>query len=58
MERRHLSVADNIDDLLGVLPEDIRRKVAEHPQLPELLEVVLDLGRMPEARFQDEALCS
>ncbi|NCO32706.1 MAG: single-stranded DNA-binding protein [Armatimonadetes bacterium CG2_30_59_28] len=54
MERRHLSVADNIDDLLGVLPEDIRRKVAEHPQLPELLEVVLDLGRMPEARFQDE----
>lgn len=44
-------VRDDLDALLHVLPEDIRRPLAKHPQRAELLEVVLDLGRRPEARF-------
>lgn len=44
-------VRDDLDSLLQVLPEDIRKPVACHPQRAELLEVVLDLGRRPEARF-------
>ena len=43
-------VRDDLDALLQVLPEDIRDLVASHPQRAVLLEVVLDLGRRPEAR--------
>ncbi|MCY4583716.1 MAG: AAA family ATPase [Chloroflexi bacterium] len=38
-------------DLYAVLPEQIRRAVEEQPDPEDLLEVVLDLGRLPEARF-------
>ena len=34
-----------------MLPEDLREPLATHPQRANLLEVVLDLGRRPEARF-------
>lgn len=34
-----------------VLPADIREPLVRHPQRASLLEVVLDLGRRPEARF-------
>ena len=38
-------------DLYAVLPTQIRRAVEEQPDPEDLLEVVLDLGRPPEARF-------
>lgn len=44
-------VRDDLDALLQVLPADIRTPLSSHPQRAELLEVVLDLGRRPEARF-------
>ncbi|KAK9810870.1 hypothetical protein WJX73_003675 [Symbiochloris irregularis] len=44
-------VQDNLEALLTVLPEDIRQPVAQHTNRAQLLEVVLDLGRRPEARF-------
>ena len=34
-----------------MLPADIREPLVSHPQRANLLEVVLDLGRRPEARF-------
>ncbi|KAK4486667.1 hypothetical protein RD792_006725 [Penstemon davidsonii] len=37
--------------LLAILPEDMRRRVNEHPELQDLIEVVMDLGRKPLARF-------
>ena len=37
--------------LIEVIPEKIRNKLLSHPNIEELLEVVLDLGRPPEARF-------
>ena len=42
---------DDLTRMLGVLPEDVRGMVRDHPQRKHLLEIVLDLGRAPEARF-------
>ena len=44
-------IADDLDALLGVLPTHIRQALLEQPDSSELLEVVLDLGRPPEARY-------
>ncbi len=45
------SVTDNIEELLEVLPPEVRRTLAKHPALDDLLEVIIDLGRPIEARF-------
>ncbi|KAL9298006.1 hypothetical protein ACSQ67_023902 [Phaseolus vulgaris] len=37
--------------LLALLPEELRRRVSDHMELPQLIEVVMDLGRKPLARF-------
>ncbi|CAN6558232.1 unnamed protein product [Malus baccata var. baccata] len=37
--------------LLALLPEEMRRRVSELPELHQLIEVVMDLGRKPLARF-------
>jgi len=47
--------ADDLDQLIDVLPQSIRRAIEQHPQRDRLIEVVLDLGRRPEARFADRA---
>lgn len=44
-------VQDDLNQLLQCLPEDLRDKLLQHSRRSELLEVVLDLGRRPEARF-------
>jgi stage III sporulation protein SpoIIIAA len=44
-------VADDLDALLGVLPAHIRQALVEQLENSELLEIVLDLGRPPEARY-------
>ncbi|CAL1373374.1 unnamed protein product [Linum trigynum] len=40
-----------LDRLLALLPEQMRARVVEHPEFHGLVEVVLDLGRPPIARF-------
>ncbi|CAA7043102.1 unnamed protein product [Microthlaspi erraticum] len=42
---------DELRRLLAMVPEEIRRTLEEHPEISELIEVVLDLGRRPLARF-------
>jgi stage III sporulation protein SpoIIIAA/predicted RNA-binding protein Jag len=42
---------DDLNKLLNVLPAAIRERLQQHPHLNQLVEVVLDLGRRPEARF-------
>ncbi|KAG8076771.1 hypothetical protein GUJ93_ZPchr0006g42899 [Zizania palustris] len=37
--------------LLELLPGELRRRVEGHPELPALVEVIMDLGRPPLARF-------
>ena len=44
-------IADDLDALLDVLPPHIRQALLEQPDNSDLLEVVLDLGRPPEARY-------
>ncbi len=51
-----IHITDNLDLLLGVLPPPIRRQVEAQPDLDGLLEVVLDLGREPEARLTGRAV--
>jgi len=54
-----LASTDNLDVLLAVLPPRISEAVAEAGQregYDNLVEIILDLGRMPEARFQDTEL--
>ena len=48
-----IGVADGLDMLLSVMPTRVRIALESHPQREDLLEVVLDLGRLPEARFTD-----
>ena len=44
-------VTDDLDRLLAVLPEAVQRGLSSCGGCDQLLEVVLDLGRLPEARF-------
>ena len=44
-----------LDLLLGVLPPRVRGRIDALSDPDALLEVVLDLGRQPEARFSDRA---
>ncbi|MBM4242725.1 MAG: AAA family ATPase [Deltaproteobacteria bacterium] len=43
--------SDDIGALLRVLPPKLRAVVDGRPDLEQMIEVVLDLGRRPEARF-------
>ncbi|UCH33561.1 MAG: single-stranded DNA-binding protein [Armatimonadota bacterium] len=49
-------IADDLDLLLGVLPARLRERLADESNLSQLLEVVLDIGRAPEARFPEQVL--
>jgi len=44
-------VTDDMDAMLDILPPRIRQPLVKQKDVSELLEVVLDLGRPPEARF-------
>ena len=43
-------ITDNLDELLAVLPAELSAAIAPDER-PDLLEIVLDLGRRPEARY-------
>ena len=49
-------MADDLDRLLELLPEPVRLALAAPEARDQLLEVVLDLGRIPEARYPGRAL--
>ncbi len=46
-------VIDDLDALLEVLPPDIREKLHGTGRADDLLEIILDLGRVPTARYTD-----
>lgn len=48
-----MAVTNDLPELLAALPPRIRQPLEALPDLSELLEVVMDLGRCPEARFPD-----
>jgi stage III sporulation protein SpoIIIAA len=52
----HQKITDDLDLLLDVLPPHISKRVRELDDSDNLLEIVMDLGRLPTARFvQQEA---
>lgn len=46
-------ITDDLATMLKVFPEEIAKAVVEADHFDDLLEVVLDLGRIPTARFVD-----
>ncbi|NMG56999.1 single-stranded DNA-binding protein, partial [Geitlerinema sp. P-1104] len=46
---------DDLTRLLSILPEPIQTHIEHHPQRDVLIEIVMDLGRRPEARFPGQA---
>lgn len=44
-------IADDLDKLLEILPDFVRKPLEDHSNRKILIEVVMDLGRRPEARF-------
>src|SRR5512134_2870219 len=51
-----LKITDDLDALLDVLPLDIRHAVERANDTENLLEIILDLGRVPTARFVDHEI--
>ena len=49
-------ITDDLDRLLEVLPDPVREALAPPEAREQLLEVVLDLGRVPEARYPGRAV--
>ena len=49
-------ITDDLDRLLAVLPAAVRRALEPAEAREQLLEVVLDLGRVPEARYPGRAV--
>lgn len=50
MERR---ITDDLTTLLSVIPSDIAEVIQEIDRNDDLLEIILDLGRVPTARYTD-----
>lgn len=51
MSGKQVSVTDDLALLLRVMPPHLQPLLEAHPHCDALLEVVLDLGRLPQARF-------
>jgi stage III sporulation protein SpoIIIAA len=49
-------ITDDLDALLQVLPPQIEKALRAANQGDNLLEIIMDLGRVPEARFVDHEL--
>lgn len=46
-----MSKDDDLDRLIEILPKPIQTPIRSHPNKNSLVEIIMDLGRLPEARF-------
>ncbi len=51
-----LAITDDLDQLLSTLPETIRTAISAQSNNHDLLEIVMDLGRQPAARYPDREI--
>jgi stage III sporulation protein SpoIIIAA len=51
MSKTQRNITDDLEALLSVLPASLSGAVREANRTEDLLEIVMDLGRLPEARF-------
>ena len=56
LPQHRMQVTDDLDKLLDILPLKIKQPLTNHEQQSSLIEIVLDLGRKPEARFIDRTV--
>ncbi len=56
MPFKQQQITDNILQLLDVVPPGLRLNLDQEHTLEGLLEIVMDLGRMPEARYIDRCV--
>jgi stage III sporulation protein SpoIIIAA len=49
-------ITDDLDLLLGVMPPHLKDALVRQSDLKNLIEIVMDLGRQPEAHFPNRAL--
>ncbi|OCR01820.1 single-stranded DNA-binding protein [Oscillatoriales cyanobacterium USR001] len=50
-----MQITDDLNKLLEIVPEEIWLPLKQHQQRDRLIEIVMDLGRRPEARFPSKA---
>jgi stage III sporulation protein SpoIIIAA len=50
---KKIEITDDLEALLSTLPEEVVAAIRETEDTDNLLEVILDLGRVPTARFVD-----
>lgn len=53
-QQRHIT--DDLEILLGILPESIVKAVNKVNNYDKLLEIILDLGRVPTARYVEDEI--
>lgn len=51
MVAQHTDSTDGLGLLLDIMPPPVREAIVAKPHYGELIEIVLDLGRLPEIRF-------
>ncbi len=49
-------ISDDLDALLGIFPPHIQKPLSQQPDVHNLVEVILDLGRPAEARFPEREI--
>ena len=54
MNTHEIRITDDLDALLNVLPSSIVLSLKNNGRFNELIEVVMDLGRQPEARYASD----
>ncbi|MEB3343585.1 R3H domain-containing nucleic acid-binding protein [Okeania sp.] len=50
-----MQITDDLYRLLEIVPDQIRGPLQHHQERNHLIEIVMDLGRLPEARFPSHA---
>jgi stage III sporulation protein SpoIIIAA len=50
-----MQITDDLQKLIDILPLEIQQALEQHELRDSLVEVVMDLGRLPEARFPHRA---
>ena len=53
---QRMEIKNDLKKLLEILPEPIQSQLENHPDKNYLVEVVMDLGRPPEARFPNQSI--
>jgi stage III sporulation protein SpoIIIAA len=52
-----MQLANDLEQLLGILPSFISNPLKDHQKQEQLIEIILDIGRRPEARFSGDNTC-